>query len=621
MVEGIERAVSLHHRGLAAEAESAYRHILGVADARGPDKTEARTAAQNHIATAAYNNLATLLWSRQAHREAVACWRAAISIAPRSADAHGNLATAQTRTGHQDRAQATLRAAIAFIPDSSDLYVRLGTVLTSGRQLSSLPSGRVQEVVAIARAAVRISPGDAKLWHNLGLALVSAGDRASSSMAYRRAVALDPLSASNLAGLAATLPRAEAEATLRAAIALGPSLHGKAAAIYYNLGNVLQNGRYDAWRAAASSIASTAGSEAKGLSQQAKMRVAAAAARASAEATACFDVATAIEPTHADAYYNAALASQQAHADESDAVIAKYRAALRLAPTDLKVWSRTITTLQWAGRTSDATSLIDAAIERRLWQDRRQRPSLLVAGLAARPWHDTHGYAPLEKVLRSSHAALLDAVDAVSTSGLMLPQPEGLQEPNQTWEVFDVGETCQQAAEAANAVRGTDALSAGETGMAGRSAWQRLQPICRILAELRAAGAEHAPPYAPLKAQFSRMAAGVHVRPHTGPTNAKLTLHYGLRVPRARDGRPGARIRVADEVRAFVEGGLIAFDDSFEHEVWQMGDGERTTLVVHVAHPDLASKASRGSISSMAQPELHVARIVASATGATVALP
>ena len=90
-------------------------------------------------------------------------------------------------------------------------------------------------------------------------------------------------------------------------------------------------------------------------------------------------------------------------------------------------------------------------------------------------------------------------------------------------------------------------------------------------------------PFAPLKAQFSTMAPGVHVRPHTGPTNAKLTVHYGLQVP------DGAAIRVAGgSWRPFVERGLLVFDDSYEHEVWQNGTSDRTTLVLHVAHPDLA---------------------------------
>ena len=81
--------------------------------------------------------------------------------------------------------------------------------------------------------------------------------------------------------------------------------------------------------------------------------------------------------------------------------------------------------------------------------------------------------------------------------------------------------------------------------------------------------------------QLSTMAAGVHVRPHTGPTNAKLTVHYGLDVP------DGASIRVGDEARPFAPRELLVFDDSFEHEVWQNGTSARTTLVLHVAHPEL----------------------------------
>ena len=107
-----------------------------------------------------------------------------------------------------------------------------------------------------------------------------------------------------------------------------------------------------------------------------------------------------------------------------------------------------------------------------------------------------------------------------------------------------------------------------------------------MLATLRTEGGRASPPYAPLKAQFSTMSSGVHVRAHTGPTNAKRTVHYGLVVPTG--GGDGARIRVANETRPFEQGGLLAFDDSFEHEVWQDGASARTTLVLHVRHPQAA---------------------------------
>ena len=39
--------------------------------------------------------------------------------------------------------------------------------------------------------------------------------------------------------------------------------------------------------------------------------------------------------------------------------------------------------------------------------------------------------------------------------------------------------------------------------------------------------------------------------------------------------------------REWEEGGVLVFDDSFEHEVRHLGAGPRATLVVQVVHPDL----------------------------------
>ena len=40
-----------------------------------------------------------------------------------------------------------------------------------------------------------------------------------------------------------------------------------------------------------------------------------------------------------------------------------------------------------------------------------------------------------------------------------------------------------------------------------------------------------------------------------------------------------------------MQGELLVFDDSWEHEVWQNGTAPRTTLVLHVSHPQLSSGA------------------------------
>ena len=55
----------------------------------------------------------------------------------------------------------------------------------------------------------------------------------------------------------------------------------------------------------------------------------------------------------------------------------------------------------------------------------------------------------------------------------------------------------------------------------------------------------------------------------------------------------GRSIRVGDEVRTWVEGRCLLFDDSFEHEVWNDADEERLVLIVDVWHPDLKTDDQR----------------------------
>lgn len=80
---------------------------------------------------------------------------------------------------------------------------------------------------------------------------------------------------------------------------------------------------------------------------------------------------------------------------------------------------------------------------------------------------------------------------------------------------------------------------------------------------------------------FSRLGAGTRLATHCGPSNYRLRLHLGLFVP------PGARIRVGSEVRAWREGEVLCFDDSFEHEVLHDGDEDRIVLICDIWHPEL----------------------------------
>ena len=80
-------------------------------------------------------------------------------------------------------------------------------------------------------------------------------------------------------------------------------------------------------------------------------------------------------------------------------------------------------------------------------------------------------------------------------------------------------------------------------------------------------------------AMFSILGEGAHIPAHFGPFKGVLRYHLGLLVP------PSARLRVDTETRAWAEGKSLLFDDTFEHEAWNPGPGNRVVLFVDVIRP------------------------------------
>lgn len=74
-------------------------------------------------------------------------------------------------------------------------------------------------------------------------------------------------------------------------------------------------------------------------------------------------------------------------------------------------------------------------------------------------------------------------------------------------------------------------------------------------------------------AGFSRLAPGTRIAPHVGYTNAVLRLHLGLIVP------DGCRLRVGEQTRNWTEGRCFVFDDTVEHEAWNLGGYDRLVLL------------------------------------------
>ena len=72
------------------------------------------------------------------------------------------------------------------------------------------------------------------------------------------------------------------------------------------------------------------------------------------------------------------------------------------------------------------------------------------------------------------------------------------------------------------------------------------------------------------------------IHSHYGATNLKLRCHFPLFTPEE------AYLRVAADPRQWVEGKMIIFDDSYEHEAANLSDTqERVILLIDIWHPDL----------------------------------
>jgi hypothetical protein len=179
-----------------------------------------------------------------------------------------------------------------------------------------------------------------------------------------------------------------------------------------------------------------------------------------------------------------------------------------------------------------------------------QRPEVYFPGLRAMPWHDPADFE--------------GAVILEENCGIIRQELQDLLERREGFE--DVSETF---------------LTEGGSWNTFRIPLRRNQPkqnrhLCPQTVEIL----ESIPRIEEVPF-FSALTPGTHIKPHCGPWNFRLRIHLGLIVP------PGCEIRVADEIRHWEEGRCLAFDDSFEHEIWNNSHGTRYCLIVNVWHPEL----------------------------------
>lgn len=83
-------------------------------------------------------------------------------------------------------------------------------------------------------------------------------------------------------------------------------------------------------------------------------------------------------------------------------------------------------------------------------------------------------------------------------------------------------------------------------------------------------------------AWFSILSPGYHIPPHRGVTKGIIRGHLGLIIPSERER---CTMRVHDRVCTWEEGKFLVFDDTYDHEVLNDTDEERTVLIVDFDRP------------------------------------
>jgi tetratricopeptide (TPR) repeat protein/TolB-like protein/tRNA A-37 threonylcarbamoyl transferase component Bud32 len=240
-----ENAVAEFELALKAEPtnDSAYRG-LGFAYEHLGKLTEAEKTYQRAIALrpeywAGYSWLGAFYYNQARYEEAAKAFQRVVDLAPDNLRGHYNLGATLNELGRYDDAIQTLKQSIAIQP-TAGAYSNLG--------ISYFYSKRFVESVGPYEKAVKIEPGDDRLWWNLGDAYHWAPARsADAPAAYRHAISLAAQAlkvnprdtqAQRISAVSSAMlgERAEALASLRDALKTGPVNPDTlfAAALVYN---------------------------------------------------------------------------------------------------------------------------------------------------------------------------------------------------------------------------------------------------------------------------------------------------------------------------------------------------------------------------------------------------
>jgi len=197
---------------------------------------------------------------------------------------------------------------------------------------------------------------------------------------------------------------------------------------------------------------------------------------------------------------------------------------------------------------------VDGRIDLRPPSDSLQQPPLLFPGLKTAPWHNTDDYS-WTALLLQNFSIIRQELEHVLSRDSLHPHPETSSlAQNGSWSEFRF-------------------YSKGNRWDRNCDQCPQTAQIIEQIPKVRSAGSVF----------FSILSPGTHIVPHYGPHNLRIQTHLGLIVA------PGYRMKIGSETRTWAEGGLLVFDDSFEHEVWIESNCNRIVLLIDIWHSDLSS--------------------------------
>ncbi|GJQ67496.1 hypothetical protein Trydic_g5136 [Trypoxylus dichotomus] len=219
------------------------------------------------------------------------------------------------------------------------------------------------------------------------------------------------------------------------------------------------------------------------------------------------------------------------------------------------------------GKNNEAMKVYEDGVLNKVFLSKYQRSLYNVGRLTARPWWNKEQipYTKLFEQLEQNYQTIREEGLAVlNKRGYFKDESENLRDVGD-WKQFELY----------------------ARGLKHAENCKKTPITCKIIdSEPDARGCRRG------QVKFSVMHPGTHVWPHCGPTNCRLRIHLGLKVP------PKTYIRVAEETRTWEEGKIFIFDDSFEHEVWHNGTEFRLVLIIDVWHPEL-SKNEKHNLSAI----------------------